>query len=208
MMEKEPGPPTKAERTRRQIIEQTAQLFNKKGFAGTSMTDMTQATGLTKGSIYGNFKNKDEVALAAFRYNLNCLNEAVRQQVEGHTDPIEQLLAYPRYYRAHYKAQFAKGGCPILNTATEADDGHGVLRQAVNEAISNWARNIERIVQRGQASGRIHPQANGQELASLMLTLIEGAMMLAKTTGYDYYMVYATGHIEAMITGMAKASQA
>ncbi len=61
---------TKAEQTRAFIIEKTAPLFNKKGFEGTSLSDMTTATGLTKGSIYGNFSNKDEVALEVFDYNL------------------------------------------------------------------------------------------------------------------------------------------
>ena len=59
----------KAERTRQYIIEKTAPIFNKKGYAGTSLSDMTGATGLTKGSIYGNFNDKDEVALAAFDHS-------------------------------------------------------------------------------------------------------------------------------------------
>ncbi len=57
---------TKAERTRQYIIASTAEIFNKKGYEGTSLTDLTSATKLTKGSIYGNFRNKEEVAAAAF----------------------------------------------------------------------------------------------------------------------------------------------
>ncbi len=200
---KEPGHNTKAARTRNHIIEHTAELFNKKGYAGTSMTDLTAATGLTKGSIYGNFKNKDEVAVAVFHYNLSCLNHAVQHQVHQCADPVEKLLAYPRFYRAHYKQQFAKGGCPILNTAIEADDCHQALRQAVNQAIAQWASQLEGIVKQGQSMGRLQPGANGQELASLIITLIEGAMMLAKTTGHDYYMVHATNHLEGLIQGLA-----
>jgi AcrR family transcriptional regulator len=60
---------SKAEKTRQFIIEQTAELFNKKGYAGTSLSDITSATGLTKGSIYGNFENKDEVAKEVYLYN-------------------------------------------------------------------------------------------------------------------------------------------
>ncbi len=58
----------KAERTKQFIIEQTASIFNKKGYAGTSLQDITAATSLTKGSIYGNFGGKDDVALAVFDY--------------------------------------------------------------------------------------------------------------------------------------------
>ena len=61
---------TKAERTRQFIIETTAPIFNSKGYEGTSISDITAATGLTKGSVYGNFKDKNELAAAVFDYNL------------------------------------------------------------------------------------------------------------------------------------------
>jgi len=56
---------SKSDRTKKFIVEQTAAIFNEKGYAGTTITDLTNATKLTKGSIYGNFTNKDDVALAA-----------------------------------------------------------------------------------------------------------------------------------------------
>lgn len=49
---------SKAERTKQFIIEKTAPIFNAKGYMGTSMNDIMNATGLTKGSIYGNFETK------------------------------------------------------------------------------------------------------------------------------------------------------
>ncbi|MCP2807331.1 TetR family transcriptional regulator, partial [Salmonella enterica subsp. enterica serovar Typhimurium] len=63
---------SKAERTRQYIIDKAAPIFNKKGYAGTSLNDLIEATGLTKGAIYGNFENKDEIALEAFDYNLKA----------------------------------------------------------------------------------------------------------------------------------------
>jgi len=69
----------KSDRTRALIVEKSASLFNRKGFHGTSLSDIMEATGLTKGGIYGNFKReglnkkgvKEEIALAAFEYNVN-----------------------------------------------------------------------------------------------------------------------------------------
>ena len=60
---------TKAERTSAFIIETVAPVFNKHGYVGTSMSDLTEATGLTKGALYGNFENKEALALSAFEYN-------------------------------------------------------------------------------------------------------------------------------------------
>ena len=59
----------KSARTRQFIVEKSAPIFNKKGYSGTSLHDLTEATGLTKGGIYGNFENKDEIAAAAFEFN-------------------------------------------------------------------------------------------------------------------------------------------
>jgi AcrR family transcriptional regulator len=64
---------TKAAKTSRYIIERTAPIFNRNGYTGTSLSDITKATGLTKGAIYGNFKNKEELALEAFNYIIKPL---------------------------------------------------------------------------------------------------------------------------------------
>jgi TetR/AcrR family transcriptional regulator, transcriptional repressor for nem operon len=72
---------SKAERTRAFIIESTAEIFNKKGYAGTSLSDLTEATNLTKGSIYGNFENKEEVALAVFDYNCAKISQVIQEQI-------------------------------------------------------------------------------------------------------------------------------
>ena len=78
---------TKAERTTAYIIETVAPIFNKHGYVGTSMSDLTDATGLTKGAIYGNFENKEALALAAFQYNSTKLLEAIAKclAIEGGT---------------------------------------------------------------------------------------------------------------------------
>src|SRR4051812_49192949 len=115
---------SKAEKTKQFIVEKIAPIFNKKGFAGTSLSDMTDATGLTKGSIYGNFTNKDEVALAVYDYNLSRLNKAIDETVAEGTNSIEKLLKMANFYRSRFKSLMATGGCPILNTAVDADDTH------------------------------------------------------------------------------------
>src|SRR3982750_2907777 len=107
---------TKAEKTRNFIVEKTARIFNMKGYAGTSLSDLTEATGLTKGSIYGNFANKDEVALAVFDYNLAKLNTGVNTAIAGSTTAAEKLLKMANFYRSKFKNMVTAGGCPIMNT--------------------------------------------------------------------------------------------
>ena len=59
---------TKSEKTRRFIIEQSAAIFNKKGIAGTSISDLMESTKLAKGGIYGNFNSKEEIIVEVFDY--------------------------------------------------------------------------------------------------------------------------------------------
>jgi len=68
---------TKAERTTAYIIKTVAPVFNKHGYVGTSMSDLTEATGLTKGALYGNFENKEALALSSFEYNSKILLAAI-----------------------------------------------------------------------------------------------------------------------------------
>ena len=90
---------SKSDRTKQFIVERTASVFNEKGYAGTSLTDLTKATGLTKGSIYGNFQNKDEVALAAFDYNFERVTSYIRAKILAVDNSVERLLVYPSVYR-------------------------------------------------------------------------------------------------------------
>src|SRR5579871_5970084 len=105
----------KAERTRKLIIEKTAPIFNKKGYAGTSISDMTDATGLTKGSIYGNFSDKDEVAVAAFDHNVQLLRNATLAEMARQPTARGKLLAMLDVYGDIHKMPVAEGGCPIMN---------------------------------------------------------------------------------------------
>ncbi len=126
---------SKADRTRHFIIETTAEISNKKGYAGTALSDLTQATGLTKGSIYGDFENKEEVALACFDYNLAKINQAVQQRMQQVSSFHGKLSVYAQLYHSFTQASFPEGCCPILNTAIEADDTNNLLKDKASKAL-------------------------------------------------------------------------
>ena len=94
---------SKAEKTRQYIIEKTAPIFNRKGYAGTSLTDLTEATGLTKGSIYGNFTNKEEVATEVYIYNISVLYDRLKAGIEAETTAEGKLHAFLSFYRNGWK---------------------------------------------------------------------------------------------------------
>ncbi|HLP53362.1 MAG TPA: TetR/AcrR family transcriptional regulator [Chitinophagales bacterium] len=190
---------SKSERTKQFIVEQSAPVFNEKGYAGTSLTDLTNATGLTKGSIYGNFENKDEVALAAFDYNFNRVTVYIKDRILSTDNSIERLLVYPKVYQDFLKIPFLKSGCPILNTSTEADDTHPKLRERAANALAFWKTSIENQIKRGIQRGEIKPDTNPTDIAVILMSLIEGAIMQAKVTGRPTELRIAMKYLEKMI---------
>lgn len=190
---------SKSERTKQFIVERTAPIFNEKGFAGTSLSDLEFATGLTKGSIYGNFANKDEVAIASFDFNFNRVTNYLKDKILATDNSIERLLVYPKVYRDFLKIPFLKPGCPILNTSTEADDTHPKLRERASTALEFWKTSLENQIKRGIQRGEIKTDTNCAEFAVVMMSIIEGAVMQAKVNGKSTELRIAMNYLEKMI---------
>ena len=106
---------TKGETTRQQIIQQAAPLFNQRGFAGASMQDIMEATGLEKGCLYRHFASKQELAVEAFHYTL-------AQAVEARTRHLAEIPHSIDKLRHMVKAFVeAHGGKAMVTSAP----GHG-----------------------------------------------------------------------------------
>jgi len=190
---------SKSERTRQFIIEKTAPVFNRKGYAGTSLSDLTTATGLTKGSIYGNFQNKDEVALASFDYNFGRVTNYIKNKILASESAIARLLVYPQVYRDFLKIPFLQPGCPILNTSTEADDTHPLLKAKAAEALAFWKKSLENQIKRGISRAEIKKDTKPDEVAIIIMSLIEGAVMQAKVTGKHTELRITMNFLENLI---------
>ena len=173
---------SKSERTRRFILEKTADIFNTKGYAGTSLADLTEATGLTKGSIYGNFANKEDVAVAAFDYNLSVVIQAVQERMQQAPTYYQKLFVYSQFYYDSIRTSFPAGGCPILNTAIEADDTNSLLKNRAAKAILSWKKNIVDLIKAGIASGEFRADIEPDQMALSIIALIEGGIMIARVT--------------------------
>ncbi|WP_343674145.1 TetR/AcrR family transcriptional regulator [Chitinophaga sp.] len=193
---------SKAEKTRQYIVEKTAPIFNIKGFAGTSLSDMTEATGLTKGSIYGNFANKDEVALACFDFNFKKIVSIIDSAIEKEKTYRGKLLVYTKIYDNFLHAPFPTGGCPVLNTAVESDDTHPELKAKSAAAIGKWKDKISDILNKGIAMGEFKPGLDIEQTALTLIATIEGAIMITKATGKLNYRSAILNSIENMINAL------
>lgn len=193
----------KSERTRQDIIEKTAVLFNEQGFAGTSYKDLVNATGLSKGCIYGHFESKDEIALAVFDFNIAKLTNHFGEKISGLQNSIDRLLVYPTTLRNFLTLPAWQGGCPIVNTSSEADDTHPLLKDKASKALISWQKKIEHEIVRGIERGEIKSTTDVTEMAVVIVLMIEGAVMQTKVTGRLTELNITMGFVEKLIRNMA-----
>lgn len=189
----------KAKKTRRYITERTAEIFNKKGYAGTSLTDLTNATNLTKGSIYGNFQNKEEVAIAAFNFNYQNLIKRFTSKLSVEKTAKGKLTSFLKTYEEAYDDLMVIGGCPILNNAVDTDDTNSNLISLSVKAFVDWNNNLQNIINAGKAAKEIYNVVDAQYYADLFIVTIEGSLMLAKATGKKHYFDHAIQHLKSIV---------
>lgn len=189
----------KSERTRQFIIEKSAPIFNVKGYDSTSLTDIQEVTKLTKGAIYGNFSDKNELALAAYNYNCSYVIGLINKVMVKAVTAKEALLAYPNFYIENWQSVFKSGGCPMMNAAVEADDHLHYLKDSVRHGIKHFMETIQMTIERGQANKEFRRDANPEEYAAMIYTLMEGTIMLSKIMNDPKYFNMAEQQIKRMV---------
>lgn len=186
---------TKGERTRQRIVEEAAKVFNRKGYDGTSIYDIMEAADIKKGGLYGHFSGKDEIALAAFKHAFKKESQRIQDAVAAEDAAPEKLVAIANSFTPYTDVD--RGGCPVLNTAIEVDDheNHAELRARVRSSIRMWRRLIRGIVRDGIDAGEIHPHVDAEVVATLMISTIEGAVMMSRIERDAQHVQRAIQHL-------------
>ena len=187
---------SKAQQTKARIVQQAAIVFNQQGYAGTSLADIMQATGLKKGGIYNHFQSKEELALAAFDHAVSLMSREIWQAVKTKKHALERLQALVSAYSIYLDRPPLPGGCPILNTAIEVDSTDSPLRDRTLAAIDSWRSLIVRIIEKGSKKGEIPSTVEPDTVASIIISNIEGAIMLSQLERNPVHLTRAIAHLQ------------
>jgi TetR/AcrR family transcriptional regulator, transcriptional repressor for nem operon len=193
---------SKGEETKAMIIEKSAALFNQQGYAGSSMSDIMQVTGLQKGGIYNHFLSKDDLALQAFDYAISQIKQRYREAWGSKQHSIERLQAIISVFRVYIdnpEHPIIKGGCPLLNTAVESDDAHPALKARAKQAMNSWRDLFSGIMRKGIKKGEIQPNINVDEVASIIISTLEGSVMMSKLCDDSIHIERAIAHLNNYI---------
>lgn len=187
---------SKAKTTRENILHKAAELFNKKGYSGVSMSDIMHATNLQKGGIYNHFQSKEELALHALDLAFNLLHQHFVNTLKGKKYAIESLEAIISVNLSFViDGPVVPGGCPILNTAIEFDDTNSALLLRTQEAMNSWRQLICQIVERGIAKGELAENVEADEVATIIISNLEGALMMSQLYRQSIHMERASKHL-------------
>jgi TetR/AcrR family transcriptional repressor of nem operon len=192
---------TKGEVTRKTIIERAAPLFNQRCFHGCSMSDIMDATGLEKGGLYRPFSSKEAIAEAAFRYSVEASLKSRLATVAEDASPLEALRGQiAQFVRT---ASAVQGGCPLMNTAIDADDGNETLRILVREAFRGWRANVITMVDKAIAAHELASDTETEWLANAIMTTLEGAVMLSRLERRKAPLLHAQRALNVVLDSIA-----
>lgn len=163
------------------ILEKVAPIFNKKGYSGTALSDLTEATGLTKGALYFHFRNKQDLAIQAFRINVKRVINPLSAKMQDCHTAVEKLQVMISYYRAYYEVVEKEGGCPILNMGTDANNNNPELFDAVKVVIVKLETSVIELIRLGISEGGLKQDTDALVFGRNIYCMIEGGVFMAVT---------------------------
>ena len=193
----------KGEHTRQEIIRKAAPVFNQRGYDGAALSDLMRATGLEKGGIYRHFSSKEALAAEAFDYAWRETLGARTHDLEtisNTVDRLKQLVANFVERRATIP-----GGCPLLNTAIDTDDGNSVLRERARQALRGWRGYVISVIRAGIKAREIRSRVDAKKLATLIVSSLEGAIMLCRLERSDEALRAVQAHLDTYLETEVRA---
>ena len=194
---------SKGTQTREMILARAAQLFNQRGYFGSSLSDIMHETGLEKGGIYNHFASKEQLALASFDYAWDLVQQHTRRALADKKHAVDRLYTSAAILLDLADGSVLPGGCPILNTAIEADDAFPSLRERAQRAMDYWRSSLQHIINKGIARQELRPDIDVDAFITIFISTLEGAMMVSKLYGDLRYIRFAIEHVQTLIDAIS-----
>lgn len=179
---------SKSERTKAFIIETVAPIFNKNGYAAMSLSKITEATGLTKGAIYGHFENKEELAIESFKFSVRKVLKDLNETVNKGETPLKMLLNVALFYEGYYEYNKQFGGCPILNIGVDANNQNKVIAQLVQSYNHRILEQFSMLIEKAKETNEIKNSIDSMLYAKRFFYMIEGAVYMTHIMNDESYL--------------------
>jgi TetR/AcrR family transcriptional repressor of nem operon len=184
----------KGEHTRQEIIRKAAPIFNQRGYDGAALSDLMRATGLEKGGIYRHFSSKEALAAEAFDYAWRETFDSRIHDLKSISNTVDRLKQLVANFVERRGA--IPGGCPLLNTAIDTDDGNSVLRERARMALRGWRSYLTSMIRAGIKAREIRARVDAKKLATLIISSLEGAVMVYRLERNEESLRAVQAHLD------------
>lgn len=186
--------------TRELLLEAATELIRTKGYTSTTVDDLCQRAGVSKGTFFHNFTSKEDLAVAAAKRWSEMTSEFFRSApYHQHKDPLDRVLGYIRFRKEILRGDLPEFTCLVGTMAQEVYSSHPEINQACFESIFHHAEVLESDIT--QAKKEYVPEADwtSQSLALHTQAVLQGAFILAKASGMTKYAAESVDHLENYI---------
>lgn len=190
------------EATRDKILKKSGILFNTKGYKATSISEITDATGFTKGAIYRHFKSKEELEKESLFQLSTIMMEELRRRIKQELTAIDKLRAVFQYFESYISKPVVKGGCPLMNAAIEADDAHPILRKTALKILDILHQSLVTILDNGIRYKQLKPDLDKDHFATIVIASLEGAIMMSKLRNNNVDIRRVMKHLEHQLNDL------
>jgi TetR/AcrR family transcriptional regulator, transcriptional repressor for nem operon len=170
----------KGSNRRAAILASAAPIFNQRGFAGTTIADILEATALEKGGLYNHFASKEELAVQAFDYAYKQVEAYFTKATLTVAPGLPRLRAYVDAFERYCERPVVDGGCPVMNACIEADDALPFLRDRVAKAFAAMRGVVSRNLERARVAGDLPAGMDVQQATDFVVAALEGAVLLSR----------------------------
>lgn len=185
--------------TKEKILVESGKLFNTKGYKATSLSEITNATGFTKGALYRHFENKEQLEQETLFHLSTILFEKVRTVIKAQSSASEKLRAIFRFFSSYISNPPIIGGCPLLNASIEADDAHPTLRKGALRILKILRDSLITVMTNGVKHKQFKSGIDKEYYATIFIASLEGAIMMSKLHGNDNDIKRVVKHLEKMV---------
>jgi len=172
----------KAERTKQNIIDKASLLYNRKGIAGTTVTEVLQEAKVARGCLYHHFESSEDLSFQTVDFLLGKMTGKISEVVSREKTAKGKLLAYLDFNKNPINA-FLEGGCPIINFAVEADDNNVMIKSKLRQVLMDSQQKFVNLVKDGIANGEFSKSLDAEMFCFKIFAAIEGATVFCRVLG-------------------------
>lgn len=175
-------------------LDKALQVFSERGYYAASISELTEAMGLTAGSVYKAFGDKRGIFLAAFGRYRHVRQQLIDESLAGAPNGYEKLRALVRFFAEASCGEVGRRGCLVVGSATELALFDEEVAGRVGVAFDFDERRILDLIRLGQADGSVPKHVDAESTACAMLSLTKGMRVVGKT-GRKHERMFAVAEI-------------